>query len=179
MREPTEEVAPDRFSGSRSAWSDLYEEIGERVYHMVLRMTGDPELAADVTHDAFMRVYERSGQFEGRGTLRGWVYTIAKNIARDRLRRRKFRARLFDDGTPPPTPDSGPRRTPNAELKVVLADAIESLSEDQRTVLMLHDVDGYTHPEISEMLGIATGSCRARLSRARARLRELLDHTIE
>lgn len=181
MRESTGEsaegVADDGFSGSRSEWGTLYEETGERVYHLVLRMTGDAELAQDVTHDAFVRVYERSAQFDGRGSLRGWVYTIAKNIARDRLRRRKFQVTLFDDEVAPPK--SAPARPVDVELRMELDEAIGTLSEEYRTVLLLHDVDGYTHPEIAEMLGLAVGSSRARLSRARAQLRDALDHTAE
>lgn len=161
---------------SHPVWGALYEEVGERVYHLILRMTGDPELAADVTHDAFVRVYERQAQFDGRGSLKNWVYAIAKNIARDRFRRRRFRAGVLADRADDLRVHSQPGAS--AELQVVLGEAVESLSEEHRTVLMLHDVDGYSHEEIAEMLDLAVGSSRARLSRARARLRGLLDHTL-
>lgn len=176
MNDTTEGAADGGFSGSRAAWGILYEQIGERVYHLVLRMTRDPTLAEDVTHDAFLRAYERRHQFDGRGSLRGWVYAIAKNIARDRLRRRASRLEILEDeGTKLPAATSTATRSKsNVELRMILDEAIGRLPEEHRSVLLLHEVDGYTHPEIGEMLGLAPGSCRARLSKARAQLRRWL-----
>lgn len=176
MKDPTEGAATGGFSGSRAAWGILYDEIGERVYHLALRMTRDPTLAEDVTHDAFVRAYERRDQFDGRGSLRGWVYAIAKNIARDHLRRRASRLEILEDGGTrlPAATGTGTRSKSNVELRVILEEAVGRLSEEHRSVLLLHEVDGYTHPEIGEMLGLAPGSCRARLSKARAQLRRWL-----
>lgn len=158
-----------------ASWEALYRETSERVFRLALRMTGDPDVAADVTHDTFVRIHERRAQFEGRGSLGGWVYRIASNIARDRLRRSRFTASFHGNGA---GGERGGER-PRGEVRALLREALERLPEDQRTVLLLHEVDGYTHPEISDMLDIAVGTSRARLSRAKAAMRELLDHTLE
>lgn len=157
------------------AWETLYREASERVFHLALRMTGDPDLSADITHDTFVRVQERRDQFSRRGSLSGWVYRIATNLARDHLRRSRFTVSFRGNGV---GPDPGGGR-PRGELRALLREALESLPEDQRTVLLLHDVDGYTHPEISDMLDIAVGTSRGRLSRAKTAMRDLLDHTLE
>lgn len=149
-------------------WRELYETLGERVFRLLHRMTGDAALAEDLVHETFLRVHQAAGRFEGRGDLAAWVYRIAGNLGRDELRSREMRSRrllLFPEPTPP---------GPDHELRVVLERALDTLDEGLREVVLLHDVDGYTHTEIAEMLGIRDGTSRARLSRARALLRESL-----
>jgi RNA polymerase sigma-70 factor (ECF subfamily) len=149
-------------------WMELYESLGERVFRLLHRMTGDAALAEDLVHETFLRVHQAQGRFEGRGDLAAWVYRIAGNLGRDELRSREMRSRrllLFPEPTPP---------GPDHELRVVLERALDTLDEGHREVVLLHDVDGYTHNEIAEMLGIREGTSRARLSRARASLRETL-----
>lgn len=175
MGEPDVAALEPEDDGSGPAWDALYRETSERVFHLALRMTGDPDLAADITHDAFVRVHERRDQFDGRGSRSGWVYRVAENIARDRLRRSRFTVSFQRNGGEPDHEGGRPR----AEVRLLLREALERLPEDQRAVLLLHDVDGYTHPEISDMLDIAVGTSRARLSRAKATMRDLLDHTLE
>jgi len=167
-------LAPSPFADSGAVpsprgveWRALYERLGERVFRMLHRMTGDAAHAEDLTHDTFIRVHEARHQYDGTGSLSAWVFRIAGNLARDEFRRRRMRRErlvlLHPSGEAP-----APR---DPELRMVLESALGALSHDHRTVVLLHDVDGYTHPEIAEMLDIAEGTSRARLSRAREQLR--------
>lgn len=140
-------------------------------------MTGDEELARDLTHDTFVRVFERADQYAGTGALKSWVFQIAVNLARQRARTVRRRAELlarervaFERSSPGA---AGP-----VEARLVLEEALARLPEEQRTALLLYEVDGYTHAEIAEMTGVAEGSSKARVSRAKAALREALEGRI-
>jgi len=164
-------------SGEPRSWRVLYEELGERAFRLVLRITGDEEVATDLTHDAFVLVAERGSQYTGRGSIKAWVFQIAANLARDWLRTTKRRRTLLEERTDVAHPSRtlwGGGGGLDAETRMVLRRAVAELAEGQRTVLLLYDVDGYTHPEIATMLDIAEGTSKARLSRARARLRDRL-----
>jgi RNA polymerase sigma-70 factor (ECF subfamily) len=147
----------------------LYEALGERVFRMLHRMTGDDALAEDLTHDVFVRVHEARHQYAGRGPLVAWVFRIAGNVARDELRQRDKRSlRLAEVAREQGGPDGDPA------LRLTLQAALADLDEGQRAVVLLHDVDGYTHAEIAEMLEIREGTSKARLSRAHQALRAAL-----
>jgi len=159
------------------SWESLYHAVGERLFRLAHRITGDADTAADIVHDTFLRVAERIGQYRGRGDLETWVCSIGRNLALEHLRKRRVRGHQVD----PATAHHEPRlmnRAPDTELKVVVHDAVAQLPEELRSVLLLYEVDGFTHTEIAKMLDIAEGSSRARLSRARARLREWLQHKL-
>ena len=153
-------------------WEELYERLGERVFRFIFRMTRDPELAADLTHDTFVRVHERGHQYSGTGSIRAWVFQIAANQVRDHARRRSTRWRglrlLRHELT---RPRVGPCQ---AVRGMAVRRALDELTEEQRVVLLLHDLDGFTHDEIGAALGIAEGTSKARLSRARAAMRQIL-----
>ena len=166
-------MAQEIRDGSPAAWKVLYDEMGERIFRLMYRLTGDPDLAADLTHDTFVQVVEKGYQYSGRGSLAGWVYRIASNLAKERLRRDSFRVKKaseFIDWSR----DNVIQNPPDVELRMVMRRALDDVPEDHRRVLLLYDVDGYTHPDIAEMLGIAVGTSKARLSRARAMLRTAL-----
>lgn len=151
-------------------WRELYQLLGLRVFRMMHRMTGDPAVAEDLTHDAFVRVHEARHQYDGSGPVAAWVFRIAANIGRDHLRQRTMQAdRLlaFQART-----DQAP--VLDHELRLSLEAALLALEPTYRTVVLLHDVDGFTHAEIADLLDIREGTSRARLSRARELLRGVL-----
>ena len=149
-------------------WRQLYEDLGERVFRMLHRMMGDRALAEDLTHDTFIRVHESRDKYDGSGAIAAWVFRIAGNLARDELRRGEMRVRRLLH-FPRLQGGSG-----DPQLRVTLQTALEGLDPEQRAVVLLHDVDGYNHAEIAQMLDIREGTSRARLSRARERLRAAL-----
>lgn len=140
-------------------------------------MTGDEELARDLTHDTFVRVFERGGQLRERGSARSWVFQIAVNLVRERGRTARRRSELLEREAPElerATADDSER----VESRMILEEALDELPEGQRAALLLYEVDGYSHRQIGDMLGMAEGSSRARVSRAKATLRELLEGRI-
>lgn len=159
--------------GDEAAFRMLYRRHTAAVYGLVLRLLGgDAEDAEDVVQDAWLRAVQGLGRFRWEAAFRTWLTGIALNRAREVLRRRALR-----DG-------SGPH-VEAAELAVVVAArpgerldlerAIAALPDGYRTVLVLHDVEGFTHPEIGERLDISVGTSRSQLFRARRTLRRLLE----
>jgi RNA polymerase sigma-70 factor (ECF subfamily) len=164
---PSVSAAPfiRRATSDEVDWAELYDQFGSRVFHLLRRMTGDSALAEDLTQDAFVRIHKARGHYRGDGPLAAWVFRIAGNLGRDALRRGRHRTQLAHQAP------AATRETPNEELRLSLRQALSDLEVDARTVVLLHDVDGFSHREIAEALGIQEGTSRARLSRARAQLR--------
>lgn len=159
------------------AWVVLYRELGEPVFRLLHRMTGDEELARDLTHDTFVRAFERADQYDGTGAPKAWIFQIAVNLMRQRARTVRRRSQLLERERPfleRSTRDHSGR----VASRMVLDEALARLPEEQRTTLLLYEVDGYTHAEIAEMTGVAEGSSKARVSRAKAALREALEGRI-
>lgn len=153
-------------------WETLYERLGERVFRMLHRMTRDADQAADLTHDTFVRVFERLDQFRGRGSLDGWVLRIASNQFRDRFRRRRFQT--LQGGELRAQALRREEQAVDEAGRLAMRQALASIPDDHRVALLLHDVDGFNHREIAEMLDVAEGTSKARVSRARTMLREQL-----
>jgi len=170
----TSEEPPERPLDPRN-WEGLYEAFGEKVFRLAYRLTRRADVAADLTHDTFVRVFQRQGQYEHRGDVGAWVYRVAANLVRDHLRR----PRLFVPYAPASDPESrsGPASRAHPAMRVQLERSLSTLPEEQRVVLLLHELDGFTHEEIGAALGIAPGTSKARLSRARSALRVELHGT--
>lgn len=152
----------------------MYDRHVDRVFRLAYRMTGDDALAQDVTQDTFVRAFDRIDGFRGASSLATWLYAIANSVALNALRkvkRLRNRESRLDEGVEIGAPDRGAE----PDLKDRLAEAIGDLSEKYRQVFVLHDVEGFKHHEIAEMLGIEVGTSKAQLSRARAKLRTALD----
>lgn len=151
----------------------LYDAHVERIYRLMHRMAGDPDLAADFTQETFIRAFERLEQFRGDASLSTWLHTIAVSVALNGMRKVK---RFRSSTEPVAAIDSDERLALQptgftADLKVRLHAAVDALSEKLRPVFVMHDVEGYTHEEIAGVLGIPVGTSKARLFDARAKLR--------
>ena len=160
-------------AGEPAAERALYETHVDRVYRLAYRMAGDDDLARDFTQDTFIRAFERLHEFRGEAQFSTWLHPIAVRVVLNGLRKvKRLRGREtdLDDGLEV----AGTSRTAEPDLKQRLASAIDALPEGYRTVFVMHDVEGYTHEEIGAALGVETGTSKAQLSRARARLREAL-----
>ena len=169
--------------GDLAAFNQLVARHQDAAYSLARRFLGAPQPAEDVTQEAFLRAYRRIETFRG-GRFRAWILQITANLARDELRRRARRpavsldaARDDPDRAPldPPEPGLGPaEQAENSELRRRLERALAELPDDWRLVVLLSDVHGCSYPEIAETTGLALGTVKSRLSRARARLRDLL-----
>ena len=161
-------------AGDLAAFEQLYRENVGRVYALCFRMSSDPSLAEELAQDVFVRAWEKLGSFRGESAFSSWLYPLAVNVAlseRRARRRRTSRVMATDDLTPF---DKG--ETPHGpEIGFDLERALASLPPGARSVFLLHDVEGYRHEEIAEMTGVATGTSKAQLHRARRLLREALE----
>lgn len=159
--------------GDPAAERELYETHVDRVYRLSYRMTTDPALAEEYTQDTFVRVFEKLGDFRGEAALSTWITSIAISVVYNGMRKvKRFRAREQDLEMAEPV--AAPERRADPDLKERLHEAIDALPVGYRTVFLMHDVEGYTHQEIAQSLGVQEGTSKAQLSRARARLRDSL-----
>jgi RNA polymerase sigma-70 factor, ECF subfamily len=161
-------------AGDERAERALYEAHVERVYRLCFRIAdGDADLAQEYTQDTFVRAFDRLARFRGESTLSTWLHAVALSVAvsgRRRIQRRRERESSA-------AWESAHAQSPqivDAPLRQQLRRAIAKLPDPFRTVFILYDVEGYTHQEIGEILALPVGTSKARLSRARARLRAQL-----
>lgn len=160
-------------AGDPSGEREFYDRHVDRVYRLVFRMAGRADLAQEWTQDTFVRAFDRIGQFRGDSALSSWLHVIAVSVTLNGLRthnRRESFAAPLDDAL-----DTG--HWPNdsdPDLKDRMRCAIAALPQGTRNVFVLHDVEGFTHEEISEQLGVAVGTSKSQLSRAREKLRVAL-----
>ena len=150
------------------AFDELYLRHTDSLYGSAMRLMGDADDAADVVHDMWIKAYDNLHRFEGRSALRTWLTGILINCARNRWRDERDVLPLdliAETAAPPIALDVDP---------MDLEAAIVGLPKRYRAVLVLHDVEGFTHDEIAEMLGIAQGTSKSQLARARARVRDVL-----
>ena len=160
-------------AGDARARRAFFDEESERVWRLCYRLVGDYDAAHDLVQESFIRAFARIERYDGRGTLRGWLHRLALNLTRDAMRRDRRRGRWLTRGDDESLTRVGEAPAePDGDRQVRAA--LDSLPELLRIVVVMHDVEGYTHEEIGDALGIAPGSSRARLSRARAQLRERL-----
>ncbi len=155
------------------------------VFHLALHLLGDHDEALDLSQEVFLNVFRTIGRFRGQSALRTWIYRIVINQARNRQRwwRRRHRAeqvsleeRLENNGELPPAnhlaePD---RMFGRKELATRIWDALATLPFEQRTAIVLREVDGLSYEEIAFSLGVAVGTVKSRLTRAREALRAQL-----
>lgn len=157
--------------GDEAAAREFYDTHVERVYRLAYRMAGDDDLAREFTQESFIRAFDRLEQFRGDAALSTWLHSITVSVTLNGLRKvKRFRQREVE--LDPRLPGRG--RRPEPGLKERLHRAIDGLPDIYRSVFVMHDVEGYTHQEIGHTLDVATGTSKARLSRARRMLREEL-----
>src|ERR687897_1855488 len=163
-----ESVVARAREGEEAALEALYRAFEVPVYNLARRICRTTEDAEDVLQETFFEVCRSIRNYREEGSLWGWIRTIAASKALMRLRRNKYRDtdELHDEVV-------GSRRD-DAPLRMDLEAALERLSETSRAVVWLHDVEGYTHEEIAEMMGKTPSFSKSQLSRAHARLRTWL-----
>ncbi|MGQ0702684.1 MAG: RNA polymerase sigma factor [Gemmatimonadales bacterium] len=160
-------------AGDAQAFEALYRANVGRVHALCLRLAGEAQAAGELTQDVFVRVWETLSSFRGESAFSSWLHRVAMNVflAQRRASGRRERRVLTTDapGLLERSGDAAP-----AGNAVDLERAIAQLPEGARVVFMLHDVQGYQHGEIARLMGIAEGTSKAQLFRARRLLREAL-----
>jgi len=159
-------------AGDRLAGRALYDTHAPRVYSLAYRLSGDAEKAREFTQDTFIRAFSRLSQFRGDAAFSTWLHRITVTVISNARRSEVRIAREVALDEASSIEMSAPEAEP--DLKECIARAVEDLTEVYRTTLVMHDMEGYTHAEIAEILGVPEGTCKSRLSAARAQLRVAL-----
>jgi RNA polymerase sigma-70 factor, ECF subfamily len=160
--------------GDRDAARALYEAHVRRVHRLIYRLCGDEELTRDYTQDTFVRAFDHLHRFRGEAAFSSWLHRIAVTVTLNGLRKQKRIRQRQTDLDDAAELEHTPTRPIDPDLRASLAAAIADLPEGARMTVILHDIEGFTHREIGEMLGIAAGTSKARLFDARVRLRKAL-----
>ena len=160
--------------GDEGAFRDLYREHVGRIYALCLRLTGDAAAAEERTQDAFIRAWERLRTFRGESAFATWLHRLAVNVVLMERRGSGRRERRVAPASDDPVYEQAATR-PAAGERLDLEQAIAALPAGAREVFVLFDVEGYSHEEIARMCGIAVGTSKAQLFRARRLLREMLE----
>lgn len=160
--------------GDESAFRRLYEGNVGRVYALCLRLEGDRGRAEELTQDVFVRAWDRLATFRGESAFSTWLHRLAVNtVLGDR--RSAWRRGRHEQAHPAPEELPVAALEAPAGLALDLEQVIAALPAGARTVLVLHDVEGYQHEEIASLTGISVGTSKSQLFRARRLLREAFD----
>ena len=157
--------------GDAQAIRALYDRYAPRVYAVVRRIAGDDDLAQDYAQEAWIRAIRALPSFRGDSRFSTWLHRIAVNAALQALRKAETR-RKHEGPTPTDIPIAP--STTDSLLQRKLERALDGLPEGMRRVLILHDVEGYTHEEIGDVLGVTAGTSKSQLFKARAKMRDML-----
>ena len=173
--------------GDDVACGELVAEHQRMVYQLGLHLLGDHNEALDLAQEVFLRVFRTIHRFRGQSTLRTWIYRIVLNQARNRMRwwRRRHRSqqvsldehiRNHGDVPAPGNPTAPDRLYGQKQLAAKIWQALDGLPFDQRSAIVLREIDGLSYEEIAYSLDIAVGTVKSRLARAREALRAQLRH---
>lgn len=160
-------------AGDRSAARALYDAHLDRVRRIAFRIAGDPDVADDLTQDVFIQLFRRLGQFRGEAAFSTWVHRVAMTVCLNAMRKvKRFSTRESDLDEALLHPNDHDDLEP--DFRERLTAAIDALPEGIRVALVMHTIEGFSHAEIGEALGIAEGTSKARVFDARARLKVAL-----
>jgi RNA polymerase sigma-70 factor (ECF subfamily) len=171
------ELARAAAAGDATAFEKLYEQHHRRVYSLCLRMLGSVGQAEDLTQEVFLQVYRKIGSFRGDSAFTTWLHRLAVNQVLMHFRRRGVKLEhTSDEGDFSNVVETALQSTRRISMvdRLALEKAVGELPPGYRTVFVLHDVEGYEHGEISDMLHVSIGTSKSQLHKARMRLRELL-----
>ncbi len=171
--------------GDAAAFERLYQLHSRRVYSLCLRMVSNTAEAEDLTQEAFLQLFRKISTFRGESAFSTWLHRLSVNVVLMRLRKKTVSESSLEEVTEPDEESGGPRRDfggPDLRLsgsidRVNLQRAIDELPPGYKQVFVLHDMQGYEHNEIAEIMDCSIGNSKSQLHKARMRLRELLHET--
>jgi RNA polymerase sigma-70 factor, ECF subfamily len=176
--ENEKETIQRAIQGDEAAMRALWSRHAPHVDAVVRRLVGnDMDLAADIAQEVWIQIFRALPQYRGESQFGTWAHRIAVNRTLNALRRTRRLAKIettVEEDTA--LVESDPERT---LMMQTIATAASKLSPGARAVFMLHDVEGFTHEEIAERLGITSGGSKSQLFKARAKLRTLLAHLVD
>jgi RNA polymerase sigma-70 factor (ECF subfamily) len=166
--------------GDADAFEALYNQHKRRVYSLCLRMTANTAAAEDLTQEAFLQLFRKIGTFRGESAFSTWLHRMAVNVVLMQMRKKGLPVVPLEETIE--TEEDSPRKEPGADDprlagsidRMQLQRSIASLPPGYRMIFLLHDVEGYEHNEIAEMVGCSIGNSKSQLHKARMKLREIL-----
>jgi RNA polymerase sigma-70 factor (ECF subfamily) len=163
--------------GNIAAFELIYERYHRRTYSLTLRMTSSQTEAEDLTQEVFIQLFRKIGSFRGDSAFSTWLHRLTVNQVLMHFRRRSVKnERTSDDGEMPEQAVQGtanPNKMPVID-RIALKNAIAELPNGYKNVFVLHDVEGFEHEEVAQMMGISVGTSKSQLHKARLKLRGLL-----
>ena len=163
---------------SRFVFEDVAQELSGPLRRYLERLVGNRATADDLLQDTLLKIARGLPEFEGRSSVKTWAFTIATRVATDHFRRPQSRAQMveIDDTEPTQVLDAEiDQRLVIDEMSSCVREVIDSLPEDYRTALVLHDLEGQTAAEVAEISGCSIATAKIRIHRARRRLKQALD----
>jgi len=159
--------------GDPDAFQRLYVRHKNYVYSLCMRMCKDPVLAEDLTQDIFLHVWRKMGSFKAQSLFRTWLHRVTINMVLLHFRKNPIGMLSLDDETLPVAETISLSNSSPIHLddRISLRNMLSLLSPRHRRVLVLHDVEGYRHQDISDLLGITSGASRSQLYKARTKMR--------
>ena len=175
---PTDQITIRRaINGDEAALRSIWTQHAPRIDAVVRRLVGDPDLAADVAQEVWIQIFRALPSYRGDSQFSTWTHRIAVNRTLNALRslRRIGKSEVEIDEQTASVDHEGDR----SMRMQTIDEAVQKLSPGARAVFVLHDIEGYTHEEIAEELGITSGGSKSQLFKARAKLRRLLAHLVD
>jgi len=166
--------------GDGEAFEVLYNLHRRRVYSLCLRMTANTAEAEDLTQEAFLQLFRKIATFRGESAFSTWLHRMAVNVVLMRLRKKGLpivpldETGESDEETPKKEPGALDATLSGSVDRLELARAVDALPPGYRSIFVLHDVEGYEHNEIADLVGCSVGNSKSQLHKARMKLRELL-----
>jgi len=161
-------------AGDMEAFEALYRQHAARIYTLACRIAGSPEDGEDLVQEIFLQAYRKLGTYKGDSALGTWLYRLALNHCLDYVRGRPAKMKKITDTLDGEHSYQPLARRETPEARLDLERAIERLPDGCREAFVLHDVEGLDHREVGDLLGIAEGTSKSQVFKARARLRALL-----
>ncbi len=167
--------------GDPQAFEEIYEEFAGLVYNLALRMSGRPGNAEDLSQEVFLRIHRYLGRFNGRSSLKTWVYRVTLNHCRSRLGRKKIPIQSLAEDTEDgrgvklrETRRNPEQRAMASDVSRQISAALPQIKAVYREALILRDLEELTYQEIAKVLGVRMGTVRSRIARGRDQLRRVL-----
>lgn len=183
--ENTDILIKSALNGDISAFEELIIQYEKKVYNVALRVLKNPDDAMDISQEVFIKIYKNLDKFDGKASFSTWLYRITTNTCIDELRKRKGKEtysidndieneegsykREFVDNSPTPEEQTIIKESGNEIIK-----AMENLSDEHRTIIILRDIEGLSYNEIADITGVSIGTVKSRISRARLSLKNII-----
>jgi len=174
VRSSDQDLVERSSRGDAAAFEELYKLHAGRIYNLACRLTGSIADGEDLLQEIFVTVYRKLGSFKGESSFGTWIYRLATNQCLDFLRSRQGKTRQVTESLDVERAIPAASTPPLQADRLDLERAIAQLPPGYRAAFVLHDVEGFGHGEVAEMLGIAEGTSKSQVHKARLKIREYL-----